>query len=272
MFNLSHIRLDAKGRALTGERRYTITFKPPMPFAEPTILTGFWSVTMHDGITKLAVQNPINRYSLGSDNVLRKTRTGRSRCTCRRTRRARIKRPIGSQLPKVRSIYSCAFTRPFRVPSRQLRNPNAFPMPPIVDADSVPAVRSASWVPHPASLPLSFKERLKFVTVARRFAVRSLEHIEHAQHLGYFGRLIRHFSTPSIAFATAPSSSGPFLSPCHYRRDQFVGPNRGYTARNPSLSLSTKVSCRREGLLHFHFSTPSIAFVAAASAPSIRCP
>ena len=26
MFNHSHIRLDAKGRALTGERRYTITF------------------------------------------------------------------------------------------------------------------------------------------------------------------------------------------------------------------------------------------------------
>jgi hypothetical protein len=72
MFNLSRIRLDAKGRALTGERRYTITFKPPMPFAEPTILTGFWSsVTMYDGITKLAVQNPINRYSLGSDNVLK---------------------------------------------------------------------------------------------------------------------------------------------------------------------------------------------------------
>ena len=72
MFNLSHLRLDAKGRPLTGERRYTITFKPPMPFAEPTILTGFWSsVTMYDGITKLAVQNPINRYSLGSNNVLK---------------------------------------------------------------------------------------------------------------------------------------------------------------------------------------------------------
>ena len=72
MFNLSRIRLDAKGRALTGERRYTITFKPPMPFAEATILTGFWSsVTMYDGITELAVQNPINRNSLGSDNVLK---------------------------------------------------------------------------------------------------------------------------------------------------------------------------------------------------------
>ena len=76
MFNLSRIRLDAKGRALTGERRYTITFKPPMPFAEPTILTGFWSVTMYDGITKLSVQNPINRYSLGSDNDLKKNPDG----------------------------------------------------------------------------------------------------------------------------------------------------------------------------------------------------
>ena len=41
MFNHSHIRLDAKGRALTGERRYTITFKP---FAETVDgRTGFWS-------------------------------------------------------------------------------------------------------------------------------------------------------------------------------------------------------------------------------------
>jgi hypothetical protein len=104
MFNLSRIRLDAKGRALTGERRYTITFKPPMPFAEPTILTGFWSVTMYDGITKLTVQNPINRYSLGSDNDLKKNPDGSFTMYRRRTRRARIKRPIGSQLPKVRSI------------------------------------------------------------------------------------------------------------------------------------------------------------------------
>jgi hypothetical protein len=76
MFNLSRIRLDAKGRGLTGERRYTITFKPPMPFAEPTILAGFWSVTMYDGITKLSVQNPINRYSLGSDNDLKENPDG----------------------------------------------------------------------------------------------------------------------------------------------------------------------------------------------------
>ena len=50
--------------------------------------------------------------------------------------------------------------------------------------------------------------------------MRSLERIERAQHVRYFGRL----NTPSIAFAAAPSSSGQFLSPCHYRRDQFVGP------------------------------------------------
>ena len=77
MFNHSHIRLDAKGRALTGERRYTITFKPPMPFAETVDgRTGFWSVTMYDGITKLAVKNPINRYSLGSDDDLKENPDG----------------------------------------------------------------------------------------------------------------------------------------------------------------------------------------------------
>ena len=136
MFNLSHIRLDANGRALTGERRYTITFKPPMPFGEPTILTGFWSVTMYDSITKLAVQNPINRYSLGSDNDLKKSPDGSFTMYLRRTRRARIERPIGSQLPKVRSIYCCAITRRFRGSSRQLTNPNAFPMPPIVPSEA----------------------------------------------------------------------------------------------------------------------------------------
>src|SRR5262249_140499 len=52
--------------------------------------------------------------------ILSKTQMGRSRCTCRRTRRARITRPIGSQLPKVRSIYSysCVIMPRFRSPSR----------------------------------------------------------------------------------------------------------------------------------------------------------
>ena len=77
MFNHSRIQLDldAKGRALTGERRYTITFKPPIPYSE-AMTPGFWSVTMYDGTTKLPVKNPINRYSLGSDNDLKQNPDG----------------------------------------------------------------------------------------------------------------------------------------------------------------------------------------------------
>lgn len=48
-----------------GEKKYTLTFVPP-PFKEP----GFWSATMYDWKTNYTVENPINRYSLGSDNPL----------------------------------------------------------------------------------------------------------------------------------------------------------------------------------------------------------
>ena len=32
----------------------------------------FWSIRMYDGLTRYSVPNPINRYSLGSDNDLKK--------------------------------------------------------------------------------------------------------------------------------------------------------------------------------------------------------
>lgn len=49
---------------LSGAHRYTVTFKAPPPFVEP----GFWSLTAYDLATNYTVANPINRYSLGSDN------------------------------------------------------------------------------------------------------------------------------------------------------------------------------------------------------------
>jgi Protein of unknown function (DUF1214) len=55
MFNHSHIEFDATGRALTGERRYTITLEPPIPIGELDT-PGFWSMTMYDGTTKLTVE------------------------------------------------------------------------------------------------------------------------------------------------------------------------------------------------------------------------
>jgi len=49
-----------------GENNYTVTFVP-LPFKEPA----FWSATMYDYKSNYTVENPINRYSLGSDNNLK---------------------------------------------------------------------------------------------------------------------------------------------------------------------------------------------------------
>lgn len=67
--------VDAKGELLTGKRNYTITFAPSLPFTKVDP-PGFWSVTMYDGVTKLTVENPIDRYSLGSDNKMQMNKDG----------------------------------------------------------------------------------------------------------------------------------------------------------------------------------------------------
>ncbi len=54
---------DDKGHILTGEKKYTITFKEAAPFYEP----GFWSITMYSAENNYTAPNPINRYMLGSD-------------------------------------------------------------------------------------------------------------------------------------------------------------------------------------------------------------
>jgi hypothetical protein len=67
--------LDGNNEPLTGEKRYTITFKEPMDYLR-SLPPSFWSVTMYDGVTRYSVPNPINRYSLGSDNDLKKDADG----------------------------------------------------------------------------------------------------------------------------------------------------------------------------------------------------
>ena len=67
--------VDSLGDPLVGNRRYTMTFTQPMLFAKP-VPPGFWSITMYDGVTRYSVPNPINRYSLGSDNQMKKNADG----------------------------------------------------------------------------------------------------------------------------------------------------------------------------------------------------
>ncbi len=66
---------DQKLKQLTGEKRYTMTIPSSFPFTK-VVSPGFWSVTMYDAETKLTVENPINRYSIGSDDDMMKNSDG----------------------------------------------------------------------------------------------------------------------------------------------------------------------------------------------------
>lgn len=52
------------GNRLSGANRYKVTFKALPPVVAP----GFWSLTLYDFANNYTVPNPINRYSLGSDD------------------------------------------------------------------------------------------------------------------------------------------------------------------------------------------------------------
>lgn len=58
---------DSSGHGLSGSSRYTVTFKTLPPVVKP----GFWSVTLYDARTGYPVRNPVNRYSLGSDDDMK---------------------------------------------------------------------------------------------------------------------------------------------------------------------------------------------------------
>ena len=68
-------QLDYKLQKLTGKKKYTMTLPADFPYFQ-FIPPGFWSVTMYDLNTNFTVENPINRYSLGSDNDLKKNKDG----------------------------------------------------------------------------------------------------------------------------------------------------------------------------------------------------
>ena len=50
---------DGEGKLLDGNNNYELKFNVPPP------VSGFWSLTMYDGKTKLLVDNSIDRYSIG---------------------------------------------------------------------------------------------------------------------------------------------------------------------------------------------------------------
>jgi hypothetical protein len=66
---------DGSSAALSGSKQYTIVFTPPMTYIE-TVPPGYWSLTMYDEVTGYPISNPIDRYSLGSDDVLKSNADG----------------------------------------------------------------------------------------------------------------------------------------------------------------------------------------------------
>jgi hypothetical protein len=66
---------DGHGQKLTGARRYTLTFKQPMECIT-AVAPGFWSITAYDSTTGYTIPNSIDRYALGSDELLKRDANG----------------------------------------------------------------------------------------------------------------------------------------------------------------------------------------------------
>lgn len=58
--------VDSKGQILMSNKKYTLTFKQLPSYEAP----GFWSLSLYSLTNNYNVENPINRYSLGSDDQM----------------------------------------------------------------------------------------------------------------------------------------------------------------------------------------------------------
>ena len=67
--------IDRDGQPLTGAKRYTLTFAGDTSYLA-SIPPGFWSLTMYDAASGYTVDNPIDRYALGSADHLSKNPDG----------------------------------------------------------------------------------------------------------------------------------------------------------------------------------------------------
>ena len=92
----------------------------------------FWSIRMYDGLTRYSVPNPINRYSLGSDNDLKKNADRSFTLSCKPTARDRTRNRTGSW-PR-RDLFYLLLRNYAPVPevAKGLRDPATFVGPPPV--------------------------------------------------------------------------------------------------------------------------------------------
>jgi hypothetical protein len=63
---------DSHSQDLMSNKKYTLTFKQLPPYIAP----GFWSLTLYNQNNNYNVENPIHRYSLGSDNQMKMNADG----------------------------------------------------------------------------------------------------------------------------------------------------------------------------------------------------
>jgi len=120
--------LDGNLQPLTGEKRYTITFKEPMKFIPP----GFWSLTMYSSETWYTVPNPINRYCLGSDNQLKTNPDGSFTIYVQKDSPGPDKESNWLPAPAGRFHFYIRTYAPAPAVVESLTDPSAFPPPPPV--------------------------------------------------------------------------------------------------------------------------------------------
>ena len=90
---------------------------------------------MYDGETKLTIPNPINRYSLGSDNDMKKNPDGSFTMYLQAMTPGKDKE--SNWLPSPNGPFYVLLRNYAPVPEAvvALRNPKGFPMPPIVPVE-----------------------------------------------------------------------------------------------------------------------------------------
>jgi hypothetical protein len=123
--------LDGNNEPMTGAKNYTVNFTEPMNYLRP-LPPSFWSLTMYDGATRLTVPNPINRYSLGSDNDIKKNADGPFTLYLQHANPGREKE--ANWLPAPEGPFYLLLRNYAPVPevAQALRNPDTFVGPPPV--------------------------------------------------------------------------------------------------------------------------------------------
>ncbi len=124
--------LDKNNQELSGANKYTMTFKEEIPYYAP----GFWSITMYDASNNYTVENPIDRYMIGSDSHdLKKNRDGSFTIYIQHEHPGKDKESNWLPAPKGGFYLIPRAYAPKPQTIRILQDPTSWPVP-TVDSDS----------------------------------------------------------------------------------------------------------------------------------------